>query len=124
MTALAVVARFSLQSGFDADEHPAISNNAANAAITRRIDWIHIPALDRTDDTFYAPLAKLDTKGARIYLGAIHNMATLKDRVAAARQFLPEFGLAAYCGFGRTPPSDMPKVLQDHVDAVEVAGLA
>jgi hypothetical protein len=97
--------------------------NAANAAITRRIDWIHIPALDRTDNAFYAPLAKLDTKGARIYLGAIHNMATLKDRVAAARQFLPDFGLAAYCGFGRTPPGDMPKVLQDHVDAVKIAGL-
>jgi hypothetical protein len=67
------------------------------------------PTLDRTDDAFYAPLGKLDTKGARIYLGAIHNMATLKERVAAARKFLPDFGLAAYCGFGRTPPGDMPK---------------
>jgi hypothetical protein len=98
--------------------------NAANAAITRRIDWIHIPALDRTDDAFYAPLAKLDAKGARIYLGAIHSMATLQQRVAAARKFLPDFGLAAYCGFGRTPPGDMPGVLQDHLDAVKVAGLA
>jgi hypothetical protein len=97
--------------------------NAANAAITRRIDWIHIPTLDRTDDAFYAPLAKLDAKGARIYLGAIHSMATLKQRVAAARKFLPDFGLAAYCGFGRTPPGDMPRVLQDHLDAVKVAGL-
>jgi hypothetical protein len=51
-------------------------------------------------------------------------MATLKERVAAARKFLPDFGLAAYCGFGRTPPGDMPKVLQDHVDAVKIAGLA
>jgi hypothetical protein len=97
--------------------------NAANAAITRRIDWIHIPTLDRTDDAFYAPLAKLDAKGARTYLGAIHSMATLKQRVAAARKFLPDFGLAAYCGFGRTPPGDMPRVLQDHLDAVKVAGL-
>jgi hypothetical protein len=98
--------------------------NAANAEIKRRIDWIHIPTLDRSDDAFYAPLATLNTKGARIYLGAVHNMATLKDRVAAARKFLPDFGLAAYCGFGRTPPGDMPKVLQDHVDAVKIAGLA
>ena len=98
--------------------------NAANAEIKRRIDWIHIPTLDRSDDAFYAPLATLNTKGARIYLGAVHNMATLKDRVAAARKFLPDFGLAAYCGFGRTPPGDMPKVLQDHVDAVKIAELA
>jgi hypothetical protein len=98
--------------------------NAANAEIKRRIDWIHIPTLDRSDDAFYAPLATLNTKGARIYLGAVHNMATLKDRVAAARKHLPDFGLAAYCGFGRTPPGDMPKVLQDHVEAVKIAGLA
>ena len=52
--------------------------NAVNAAITRRIDWIHIPTLDRTDDAFYAPLAGLNAKGARVYLGAIHSMATLK----------------------------------------------
>jgi hypothetical protein len=98
--------------------------NAANAAINRRIDWIHIPTLDRTDDAFYAPLVKLDGKGARVYLGAIHTMPTLKQRVAAARKFLPDFGLAAYCGFGRTPPDTMPRILQDHLEAVKIAGLA
>jgi hypothetical protein len=98
--------------------------NAANAAIDRRIDWIHIPTLDRTDDAFYAPLAKLDAKGARVYLGAIHTMQTLKQRVGVARKFLPDFGLAAYCGFGRTPPEQMPRILQDHLDAVKIAGLA
>jgi hypothetical protein len=96
--------------------------NAANAAITRRIDWIHIPTLDRVDDAFYAPLARLERNGARVYLGAIHNMATLQQRLAAARKFLPDFGLAAYCGFGRTPPGDMPRVLRDHLDAAKIAG--
>ena len=96
--------------------------NAANAAINRRIDWIHIPTLDRTDDAFYAPLAALHA-GARVYLGAIHTMPTLKDRVAVARRHLPDFGLAAYCGFGRTPPEQMPRILQDHIDAVKIAGL-
>ena len=61
-------------------------------------------------------------KGARVYLGAIHTMATLKERVAAARKFLPDFGLAAYCGFGRTPPGEMPRILQDHLDAAKIAG--
>ena len=96
--------------------------NAANAAIDRRIDWIHIPTLDRTDDAFYAPLAKLNAKNARVYLGAVHTMATLPQRVAAARKFLPDFGLAAYCGFGRTPPGEMPRILQDHLDAAKIAG--
>ena len=98
--------------------------NAAAAAIDRDIDWIHIPTLDRTDEAFYAPLAQLDAKGARVYLGAIHTMPTLKQRLAVARKYLPEFGLAAYCGFGRTPPSEMPRILQDHLDSLKIAGLA
>jgi hypothetical protein len=97
--------------------------NAAVHSTGRRVDWVHIPTLDRTDDKFYAPLRGLDAKGARVYLGAIHNMATLKERVAVARKFLPDFGLAAYCGFGRTPPSEMPRILQDHLAALALAGL-
>jgi hypothetical protein len=85
---------------------------------------VHIPTLDRADDAFYAPLDRLDARGARVYLGAIHTMATLGQRVAAARKFLPDFGLAAYCGFGRTPPAEMPRILKDHLDALKIAGLA
>ena len=97
--------------------------NAAVARAGRRVDWVHIPTLDTLKEAFYAPLADLDVKGARVYLGAIHNMATLKARLDIARAFLPQFGLAAYCGFGRTPPEDLPRILQDHLAAVRIAGL-
>jgi hypothetical protein len=97
--------------------------NAAVAAAGRRIDWVHIPTLDTVDEAFYAPLAKLDVKGARIYLGAIHNMATLKARLDLARKFVPDFGIAAYCGFGRTPPAELPRILHDHLAALKIAGL-
>jgi hypothetical protein len=96
--------------------------NGFVAASGRRVDWIHIPVLDRSDDAFFAPLKELKPQGARVYLGAIHNMARLKARLAAARRYLPEFGLAAYCGFGRLPASELPRVLADHLDAVETAG--
>ena len=98
--------------------------NAAVAASGRRVDWVHLPTLDTIDEKFYAPLAALDAKGADVYLGAIHNMATLAQRVAVARRYLPRFGLAAYCGFGRTPPSELPRILADHLSAVKTAGLA
>jgi hypothetical protein len=98
--------------------------NAAVAGAGRRVDWVHIPALDRVDEAFYAPLARLDARDARVYLGAIHNMATLKERLDVARKFLPSFGLAAYCGFGRTPPGELPRILQDHLTALRTAGLA
>ena len=48
-------------------------------------------------------------------------MEGFKDRIALARKYLPEFGLAAYCGFGRIPPATMPAVLRDHLDAAEIA---
>lgn len=94
--------------------------NAAVSAAGRRVDWVHIPSLNRTDEAFYAPLAQLDAKGARVYLGLIHSMDSLQQRMAVARKFLPDFGLAAYCGFGRTPPEQMPQVLQDHLTALEL----
>jgi hypothetical protein len=97
--------------------------NAAVVASRRRVDWVHIPTLDTINEAFYAPLANLDAKGARVYLGAIHNMATLQARLAIARKFLPNFGLAAYCGFGRTPPAEMPQILRDHLAALRIAGL-
>jgi hypothetical protein len=97
--------------------------NASVAATGRRVDWVHIPTLDRTDDKFFAPLKDLDVKGARVYLGLIHSMDTFKERVAIARKFLPDFGIAAYCGFGRHPPEELPQVLQDHVQALKLAGL-
>jgi hypothetical protein len=97
----------------------------ANAFITasgRRVDWIHIPVLDRSDDAFFAPLKGLQPQGARVYLGAIHNMARFPERIATARKFLPEFGLGAYCGFGRLPREELPGILADHLQAAEVAG--
>ena len=98
--------------------------NACVATAGRRIDWLHIPAIDTTADAFYAPLAKLDPRGARVYLGLIHNMANFKERLAVARKYLPEFGLGAYCGLGRNPPESLPQTLQDHLTAVKIAGKA
>jgi len=96
--------------------------NAAIEATGRCVAWVHIPVLDTTADKFYAPLAELGPKGADVYLGAIHSMPSLKARIAVARKYLPRFGLAAYCGFGRTPPELLPQILEDHLAAVKLAG--
>jgi hypothetical protein len=93
--------------------------NAFIEASGRRVDWIHIPVLDRSDDAFFEPLAGLKPRGSRVFLGAIHNMDGFKERVATARKYLPEFGLGAYCGFGRLPQSVLPAVLSDHLKAAE-----
>ena len=93
-----------------------MANGFAEAS-GRPVDWIHIPVLDRGDDAFFAPLANLDPQGARIYLGAIHHMERYDERIALARKYLPDFGVAAYCGMGRVPPDELSSVLDDHLKA-------
>ncbi len=96
--------------------------NASVAAASRRTDWVHIPALDRADPAYYAPFKDLQTGNARIYMGMIHSMGSLARRIEVARSVIPDFGLAAYCGFGRTPPEQLPQILEDHLKAVELLG--
>ena len=94
----------------------------ANALIEgsgRKVDWMHIPVLDRSDDAFFAPLANLKPGRTRIYLGMVHNMARFQARLAAARKHLKDFGVGAFCGFGRMPPADMPRVLKEHKQALK-----
>ncbi|MDF2115640.1 hypothetical protein PY365_08670 [Roseiarcaceae bacterium H3SJ34-1] len=95
----------------------------ANAFIEgsgRRVDWMHIPLLDRTDEAYYAPLAALRPDKTRLYLGMIHSMNTYEQRLALARKYVPDFGVAAYCGFGRRDPDELQGILDDHVRAVEL----
>lgn len=93
--------------------------NAMIPATGRRVDWMHIPTLDTVDDAFYAPLAGLNVGSARVYLGMVHSMASFDARLAVAKRHLRDFGLGAYCGFGRIPPSDLPGIVQDHVRALK-----
>jgi hypothetical protein len=95
--------------------------NATIEASGRRVDWIHLPVLPDVGDSFFAPLKGLKPRGARVYLGVIHHMDGFKERIALARKYLPEFGLAAYCGFGRIPPAEIPGVLDEHLAAIEAA---
>ena len=83
---------------------------------------MHIPVLDRSDDAFFAPLSDLRPGRTKIYLGMVHNMDGFADRLATARKFLPEFGIGAFCGFGREAPETLPGILSDHLKAAEIAG--
>ncbi|PPR09710.1 MAG: hypothetical protein CFH41_02416 [Alphaproteobacteria bacterium MarineAlpha11_Bin1] len=97
----------------------------ANAIIQnagRHVDWIHLPILDTSEDKFFAPLQGLRMEGTKVYLGMIHNMSRFVERLEVARTYLPEFGLGAFCGFGRESPSKLPGILADHLKAAELAG--
>lgn len=95
--------------------------NAIAAKAGRSFTWMHIPALDTSADAFYAPLRNLDVGEARIYLGLIHSMTDFGERLEVARRYLPEFGLAAYCGFGRLSEEEADRFLDDHLAAMKIA---
>jgi hypothetical protein len=111
--------------------------NAAASASGHLVDFVHMPTLGSAENAFFTPLQDLDVGGARIYLGAIHHMHGadgLRRQLQAARRYLPQFGIAAPCGFGRVPErpgrflteegSEVPPdylgiILRDHLAAVE-----
>ena len=95
--------------------------NGFVAASGRKVNWVHLPVLNTTSDAFFEPLKNIEPRGARVYLGMIHNMAGFKSRLQIARKYLPDFGLGGYCGYGRLPVTDLPQVLADHLEAIKIA---
>jgi hypothetical protein len=97
--------------------------NAAIEASGRRVDFVHFPTLERSDEAFFAPLADLSAPEARVYLGMIHrrhDRAGIRAQIRTARRYISNFGLAAPCGFGRSSAAELPSLLRDHQEALEL----
>ncbi len=118
--------------GSPADEHLVMPKdtgilveiaNRIGDAVTRRLDFIHLPVpKDRTDEAYFRPLADLRLGAETVLLlGLIHHDDQAGDqaRMAAARQVVSTFGIAAECGWGRTDPERVPGLLTSHRQAVE-----
>jgi hypothetical protein len=98
--------------------------NYAVANSGRQVDWLHMagPRYLRSEDTsFFAPLADLDIGETRPFLGIvlpIDGIPGLRRRHATASRFLPDFGVAMYCGFGRQPGKDGMETMREHSETV------
>ena len=93
-----------------------VANLMFDAAM-RSVDYIHMPVpRSRNDDAYFAPLRDLRLpSGCRLYLGLVHRTDGLegaKARLNAAERFVPAFGVATECGWGRRPPETIPEVMQ------------
>ena len=118
--------------GSPADEHLVMPKdmgilteigNGLAAGLRRRLDFLHLPVpKDRADADYFRPLRELKLPdGAGVFLGLIHYDDPGGDRARcdAARAFLPAFGVASECGWGRTDPARVPGLLESHRCAVE-----
>jgi hypothetical protein len=99
--------------------------NHAIAESGRVVDWLHLagPRYLRSEDKrFFAPLADLDRGAARVFLGIVlplDGVSGLRRRRATASNYLDDFGVAMYCGFGRQPGQDGMETMHEHRRVVE-----
>jgi hypothetical protein len=90
--------------------------------VKRPVHYVHIPVPKSATQDFFEPLKGWRRpEGTRLYLGLLQHedLAGDRRRIAAARSVLGEFGVAAECGFGRTDPARIPKMLESHRIAAE-----
>jgi hypothetical protein len=96
--------------------------NGITSRAKRRVNFFHIPAPREAGYQFFEPLSQWRRdKGTRLYIGLLQEGDTAgnRARIAAAQIVVPDFGVAAECGFGRRDPSHVPAILASHRDAVE-----
>ena len=95
----------------------------ANFAIQnsgRVVDFLHMAgprALRSRDRRYFAPLVDLEAPDTRVYLGIvlpIDGVTGLRHRHATASQYLDDFGVSMYCGFGRQPGEDGMETMREH----------
>src|SRR5437899_3212109 len=63
------------------------------------------------DDAYFAPLKDLQLQpGTELYLGLVHaqdGIEGTKKRIAAAKKYVPKFGVASECGISRGRNADL-----------------
>ena len=109
--------------------------NAAVEASGRRVDFLHLPTVTSKGDDYLKPLGDLDHRGARVYMGLIHALhgdGGMRAQMEAVKSEIPDFGIAAPCGFGRGPGkmsnqdgldtanAYMDGLIADHIQAVQL----
>jgi len=82
--------------------------------------------ISRDDAAYFAPLARLKLPAeSRFFLGLVHPGDALegaKRRIAAAKSYVPRFGVATECGLRFFTDTDIPAILQLHCEAARLAG--
>jgi hypothetical protein len=96
--------------------------NTLSRSIAHKLAYIHMPVpVERSDDAFHRPLADLKlADGIELFLGLVHakdGVEGTRARIAAARRYAPEFGIATECGMARArSEATVRALLQIHAD--------
>ena len=90
--------------------------NALSRAIPHQLAYIHMPVpIDRSDEAFHRPFRDLKLNaGTALFLGVVHakdGAEGTKARIAAARRYAPDFGIATECGMARARSEEIVRSL-------------
>ena len=92
--------------------------NALAVSLSRPLNWIHMPLPRDTADELYSPLGALTLQAeTELYLGLVHlddGVEGAKARIAAAHRYVPTFGVATDCGWGRGGSEKVEALLDLH----------
>lgn len=98
--------------------------NGITTNTKRGVDFLHIPIpKDRMDDAYFQPLSNANIGDrTKLYLGLVHygDEDGDRERIATARKFVKQFGIATECGWGRSDPKKIPGLLSSHQRAAEL----
>jgi hypothetical protein len=94
----------------------AVCVRLANEAVRRagrRVDYVHMPVMPDADAEYFSPLQELAIGDTKVYLGIVldDGVPAFERRAKAAQRYLPEFGIASYCGWGREEHTKLPRIL-------------
>jgi hypothetical protein len=89
------------------------------ARAPRPITWVHLPVpIERDDESYFAPLGTVEWPAdTEVYLGLLHHEDGVEGalrRATTASRFIPDYGVATECGFGRGPSKRTVALLDLH----------
>jgi len=96
--------------------------NALGKAINHKLAYVHMPVpIDRRDDVFHRPFRDLKLpEGTALFLGVVHaqdGIEGTRARIAVARRYAPDFGIATECGMARARSEQTVRsLLKIHAD--------
>jgi hypothetical protein len=91
--------------------------------VKRPVEFIHIPVPRGANQSFFEPLRNWRRPArTHLYLGLLQfdDDSGNRARIEAARHVVQDFGVAAECGFGRTDPKRVPRILAGHCAAANL----
>ena len=101
----------------DAGKLVDVANGLA-AALSRPLNWVHLPVPAQAEEEYFAPLRLLRLHPeTELYLGVLHlqdGKVGARRRISCARPYVQSFGVATDCGWGRGGTAAVDQLLALH----------